>query len=191
MWNWSTRRSSKGLWYPSCYTAWMTPVSIEAAFPKSELQSHQASGITNYFMYVFKADTLHFVAIKSLGSFCPVPCSLQVSAPGSGEPAVLPQLPVQDTPLCRLSWGGPSPGKGQAMGAPMLKAFSPKLTDQFIHALRCLPENGYLLSHHLVCNRNKRAPKGHISATTCLPQGFVWVSKLALSPKCNFLKPSL
>lgn len=135
----------------------MTPVSIEEVLPEIALAvSLGLREITNQFFNCYFLKQIYFISWPSNhakpwgASSAPGGCSSQHrtlhSAGSPGEE--------------------PSPGKGQGMWAPMLKAFSPKLTDQFFHSLRCLPENGYLLRYHLVCKRNKRAPK----VRTSLPQ---------------------
>lgn len=70
---------------------------------------------------------------------------------GPGQPLQPASAPSPGSQRC--SWGlrspartlrstgspgkGPAPGQGPGTCAPMLKAFSPKLTNQFFHPLRC------------------------------------------------------
>lgn len=86
-------------------------------------------------------NVLHFMTTKSLGSFCPVTCLKLPQDLGSQQCSWGLQLPVRETSLDKLSWGGAfTRERPRYVGSQS----SPKLTDQFFHPLRCLPGNGYL-----------------------------------------------
>lgn len=129
--------------------------------------NHQPFYFTFFFFFLSRYTPFH--GHQMTWQFLPSPLQ-PASAPSPGEPAALMGAAAPSARHCTLQAvlgrGLRQGTKGQGMWAPMLKAFSPKLTDQFFHPLRCLPENGYLVRYHLVCNRNNRAPKVHAS----LPQ---------------------
>ena len=155
----------------------MTPVSIEEAFPEGELAvSPSLRRITNHFLnffffFFFFFNSRHppFHGHQAARQFAQCPAACRRGGPWAASSAAA-------TLRSASSLGkGPSSGTGQGMWAPTLQAFPPKLTDQFFHPLRGLPENERLFTSIPSCVqlKQKSPPGAHISATARLPQGFV------------------
>lgn len=115
-------------------------------------------------IYIKEAAGLHFMVLQSPGKPWPAPAACKCPRPGSSWGAVVPSA---DAPLHRLSWGGPcARARPRYVCSHAQGVFTKANRPVFPSPKVFLSENGYFAWYHLVCNRNKRAPRVY----TFLPQ---------------------